>query len=125
MPLLSSAKDNVSEFVWSKTAVYSMVEVVAPKHEADDDDFGQHAIWIHMFPRLHDTFAERARLSVEMPCSFREEDWSADGAIEQRLEQCGDPDWMSSVEMSGDGRQVEKHDDLREGKRANHRRHEG
>ena len=109
----------------SKTAVDPVIEMVAAKHKADDDDFGQHAVWIHMFPRLHDAFAEQAGLSVEMPCPFCEEDRGADGAIEQRLEQCGDLDWMSHVEMGGDGCHIEKHDNLSEGKRCNHRRHEG
>jgi hypothetical protein len=32
---------------------------------------------------------------------------------------------MSSVEVGGEGRHVEEHNTLREGKRVNHRRHEG
>ena len=83
--LLSSAKDNVSEFVWSKTTVYSMVEVIAAKHEADDDDLGQYAVWIQMPPHLHDGFTHHPHLSVEMPHSLRNQYGGADDAIKQCL----------------------------------------
>ena len=102
-----------------------MIEVVAAIHEAEDNEFSQHPVSIHLFPCLYEGFAEGPGFLVKMPGSFCEKYGSTEGAIDQRLVQCGHQDWMSGVEMGGEGRQVEKHNNLCEGKGEEHSRHEG
>lgn len=122
---LSSAEDHAPECALSKPPVDSMIEMVAAKHENEDDESGQHAVWICLLPCLHDGFTERPGPSVDMPCPLQEQHGSTDGAIEQRLVQRGHPHWMPGVESSSDGRHVEQHNNLREDKSEDYRRQEG
>src|SRR6188508_3344581 len=59
-----------------------------------------------------------------MPYPLDEEDGSADGAIKERLAQRSNPNGVAVVEVGGEGSHVKEHNHLREGERADHRRHE-